>query len=284
MDRNKIDKVFLILLVACLTLLLGRAYQHIFFEAPYRAFFLDEDYFRWAIEWFTDSTWQEYVISLKASNNIVIFGRVVAVFYMLAALSLLLLRTTWWKISAALLIAASCLLLFMGVCYYLDKGFVLGQLLEYTAQISTPLFLLAYQRNWQPRWFPWLLRFAIAFTFIGHGLYALGFYPIPGHFVHMVITNLGITNAEAIGLLQFAGWMDMVVAVGIFLPYLARPLLLYAGAWGFLTALARPTTYIVASLLWLSMHQILFEFFIRTPHFLLPLAALLLLDPRQSKG
>ena len=84
-----------------------------------------------------------------------------------------------------------------------------------------------------------LLRGAIALTFFGHGLYAMGYHPLPDNFIDMTTSCIGINESQARTFLQVAGYLDFVVAIGIFIPKVDRHLLIYAAIWGGLTALAR---------------------------------------------
>ncbi len=283
MKINKINLATSLLYVACACVLLGRAYQHLFFEAPYRAFFLDENYFAWAVAWFSEQSWFEYVTSIETAEGISFFGKTVGIILLLAALSLPVLNQRLGKIGIILLISSTVLMAFMAFCYYLDKGFHAAQLMEYTAQVFTPALLVMLVRKNFLQLFPWLLRLVIAFTFVGHGLYALGLYPIPGHFVHMIISNLHVTNEQAVTILYIAGILDLVLAFAIFSPHVDRYFLAYAAFWGFVTALARLTTYVSFDHMFgLTLHQMGFEFIIRTPHFLLPIIAILLKN-KQNK-
>ena len=269
------DRVFIVLFSACLLLLFGRAYQHIYFEAPYRSFFLKEAYFGWAIHWFSNMNWADYVNSLDVDYAIHSFGLSVGIFFLCTAFLIYLLNSRFKRTAQILCGIASVLLAFMAFSYYLDKGYQLAQIMEYTAQVATPSLLAWYVANPKSQLFNWVIKTVVGLTFLGHGLYALGLYPVPGYFVHMVISNLDVTNTQAEQLLLAAGWMDVGVAVGVFIPKIDRYWLIYAVVWGFLTALARLTTYILWDhMFWLSVHQIGFAFLIRTPHFLLPLAAL----------
>lgn len=275
MPQQQNNRVFQLLWAACVLLLAGRMYQHLFFEAPYRAFFLKQEYFGWAVAWFSDQEWVAFVNDLETDRTILSFGRAIGVYFGLTALSTLALKSRYHAVVQGLLYGASVLLLFMAVSYYLDKGFQLAQIMEYTAQVITPALLAWHLYRPESKGWQWVLRLAIGLTFLGHGLYALGMYPVPGNFIHMVIVNLGLTNSQATQLLLFAGWMDVGVAIGVLLPKIDRFWLWYAAAWGFFTALARLTSYIyLDQMFWASLNQIGFEFLIRTPHFLLPLVAL----------
>ncbi len=91
------------------------------------------------------------------------------------------------------------------------------------------------------------------------------------------ITTLGLSNAQAMVFLQFAAVIDFVVAIGVFIPVVSRWVFLYTLLWGLLTAAARLTTHVYFDHLFrLTLHQTLFEFLIRVPHFMLPLVGFLM--------
>ncbi len=285
MTNSKKDTFGLVLIIAALGVLLGRAYQHLFFEAPYRAFFLDEYYFRWAVNAFSDLSWIDYVTSLETDIRISQYGRGVGWWLIFTALSLVFLKSRYRLIPAILLSVSALLLFFMAFCYHLDKGYQVAQIMEYTSQIFTPVVLGLHFIGQKSRAAEFVMRVVIALTFLGHGLYAMGLYPVPGHFVHMVIINMGISNDQAVTLLYIAGWMDVGVAVGLFIPRLKAYWLGYALFWGFLTSLARLTTYVPLNHMFpIAIHQMGYEFLIRLPHFLLPLAGLIYLKRELTKN
>ncbi len=265
----------LILLFAAACVLFGRGYQHLFFEAPYRAFFLDENHFKWAVDLFTSRSWFDYVTDIDTDRAISLYGKAVGLFLWATIISFFLFETRFWRIPVLLSFLSTVLLAFMAYSYYLDKGFQAAQLMEYTSQVLIPALYAIFKRDYFKERLVWVIKLIVGVTFAGHGLYALGVYPIPGHFVHMVITNLHISNSQAVSFLYFAGVMDFVLAIGLFLPKVDKFFLWYAFVWGLLTALARLTTYITpGSLFWMSVHQMSFEFLIRAPHFLLPLCGI----------
>ena len=197
MPQQQNNRVFQLLWAACVLLLAGRMYQHLFFEAPYRAFFLKQEYFGWAVAWFSDQEWVAFVNDLETDRTILSFGRAIGVYFGLTALSTLALKSRYHAVVQGLLYGASVLLLFMAVSYYLDKGFQLAQIMEYTAQVITPALLAWHLYRPESKGWQWVLRLAIGLTFLGHGLYALGMYPVPGNFIHMVIVNALIVETGA---------------------------------------------------------------------------------------
>lgn len=81
----------------------------------------------------------------------------------------------------------------------------------------------------------WVLRAAIALTFVGHG-----FFAITGR-VHWLsyLTAWGFSIETSEMLLPIIGWTDMIVALLIVL-YPHRVVVLWAILWTIATALSRP--------------------------------------------
>ena len=118
------------------------------------------------------------------------------------------------------------------------------------------------------------MKIAIAMTFAGHGLYAIGFHPVPGHFIDMTISILGVSESQARALILGAGILDLLAAASLFVPSLFRPALVYAACWGFLTAAARPVSlYFLDGDTWNQAYWFV-EALCRVPHFALPLAVM----------
>ena len=255
----------------------ARAYQHLFFEGPYRAFFLDQELFGGIQGAISDLSWLEFVNSPNTDQYILWYTRGMGWIWLLTSV----LFWGYRKVSLyGLWIAAivSALgLLFYGASNYLDKGYQLAQWMEYASQIAMPILVVfLLQKGVSNRWLL-LAKGAIALTFLGHGLYALGYFPLPGHFVYMTTEILGVSDTGARDLLFVAGVLDLVAVVFLFVPKIDKYALLYCILWGFLTALARPVAYIQPGpVFWISVHQSLYEFFVRLPHFILPLCTLLL--------
>lgn len=81
----------------------------------------------------------------------------------------------------------------------------------------------------------WILRIGIAFTFIGHGMFAIGGKPnwLP------YLETVGFPQYLAERLIVYIGYLDVVVALFILLkPY--RGIVIWAFIWTLSTALIRP--------------------------------------------
>lgn len=153
------------------------------------------------------------------------------------------------------------------------------QLIEMTIRWSSPLIWLGLAIWPFSRWEK-ITRLAIALTFTGHGLFALGFpSPTPSGFFVMTQEILGLNALQAQYFLRVVGTLDLVVLVALFIPPLTRPVLLYATFWGLVTAIARSWAYLEWGGAWDMNVRWLAETLVRLPHGLLPLALWFALRP-----
>lgn len=265
-----------VLRLATFVLFAGRAWQHLFWDAPFRALLWDKDIMEGLVLFFSGGTWQEYVTSASTDHfiqtTIVGFG----VFYAFMALLTLFIKKHS-KLFLVFYILSSLALAFLAFLYCKEKFYHIGQFLEYSIQVFLPLFFYYHlTEKITPEKLVLFLKITIALTFSAHGLYAIGFYPQPGVFVDMLINILHLSEATAKAFLVVAGVLDFVLAVAIFIPRIAKYALIYAALWGGLTALAR----VWANFYWVfaldSLHQHLHETLYRLPHMLVPLAVLFL--------
>ena len=273
MARNHL---MVILKIACFCLFAGRAWQHLVWDIPIRSLLWDQKLMERFVTGLTNMTWQEYATS-TVQDTVIQTGKVIfGLFYSVCAVLCFFIHEKRKWIGKVFL-TASFFLTVLALLYYKEKFFHLGQLLEYAAQIATPilLYLFVYTRATHKQ----LLLFgkiAIALTFICHGLYAVGYYPQPGNFVDMVIRGFFMDEPAAKIFLITVGVLDMLAGVAIFVPVIWRSFIWYALVWGLLTALARVTTNFYMDFPWQSLNQWIPEMLYRIPHGLLPLFVLLL--------
>lgn len=253
---------------------LGRAWQHLYWDAPYRALLWDERWMKGIVTNGLGMRWQDYVTSLEVNAFIQSWITGTGVFYLVCALAAAFLPRLG-KLGRWLMYLGAASLVFLAALYCKDKFFFLGQFFEYTLQFGSPVLLALWSARpgYQPSQRMVLgIKIAIALTFTCHGLYAFGYYPRPGHFVYMTMSILSVGNEQAALFLQVAGLLDFVLSIMLFLPGRAP---LYAAAyavfWGLATTLARPWSALITSgweLMWL---QWMHEAVMRLPHFLIPL-------------
>ena len=159
---------------------------------------------------------------------------------------------------------------------WLGADFDLGMAIEHSLQMSMPLAFLFAARTPgpTPRW-GLVMAIASAFTFVGHGLYASGFHPVPLSYQTMTTKILGWENPDlVIGFLRAAGWLDFAAAVGVFLRPLRTVSLLYMIGWGAATALARTWAHVGEDLPHFGLDPWVFETLVRTPHWIVPMLLL----------
>lgn len=271
---------FQILAIATVCLFLGRGYGYIFYGSPIRALVWDQALFGPVVEGVFGMEWTDFAGSLAVDRTLNGITRTVGlVFWLCAAAALALWRRPGRRRLRYVLYPGSGLLLVHALLDTKEHFFHIAQFFEHGVQVATPL-LLVYATGGQGdgRQLRLLryIRLAVAVTFVAHGLYAVGAYPVPAKFVNMTIGILGCSEPAARTFLLAAGWLDFVAAACLFVPRWQRPGLIYMVLWGFLTALAR----VVYGFSWgfplESLHGYLYQTVFRLPHGLVPLAGLLL--------
>ena len=279
------QKVLWILRIAVAALFLGRAWQHIFWDAPFRTIFWDQSIMEGIVTRLTDMDWETYITSMEVNDLINRFVFSIGILYLLCFFSVLYFRQMPRLASTLLKLGSACLFL-LAFLYAKEKFYSPAQFFEYTIQWSCPLFLIfAERRKKFTKTEMTMLKVAIALTFTAHGLYAMNVFPRPGIFLDMTMQILGVSQEVAIQFLNVAGMMDLVISVLIFLPFkFAKWGLGYAVMWGLATALARVVAFFEWSNALTTLHQWLYETVMRMPHFLIPLAVLMLLHHVHEKS
>lgn len=266
----------LILKITVISVLLGRAWQHLFWDVPFRALLWDERLMTPVIERFGMS-WQDYINNLDIAYQQEFVMQMIGVFYLFLIIFVFFIHKNkkWLKwlfwIGAFFLFALSLL-------YWKENFYRFGQLIEYTIQWTTPIFLIfAIYKTQNTVAFRFWIKIAIALTFVGHGLYAFGYYPVPGKFVQMILDMFALHDKEAMIFLKVMGILDFAVAIGLFLPYVWKVAVWYCIIWGFATAFARIVTNFDTLDPLQSLHQWLPETIYRLPHGGIPLFLWLLM-------
>ena len=182
-----------------------------------------------------------------------------------------------------LAIVGSGLLTVLSYAKYVASQRQLPMLVEHGGQILMPILLvLALTFGARHRGTIITAMVAVLMTFAGHGSYALGLWPTPATFYAMISVCLHVEYETAKTILRVAGFLDFLVCVGILIPLIRRPAVLYAAIWGLLTAIARPVAGMSWGLYYWGADQFLHEAVLRAPHFLIPLYLLALWSkPRQ---
>lgn len=271
-------KTLLLLKLCCFFIFIGRAYQFIFWDAPYRSLLWDQELFEPIINGLFDMEWQEYANSMVADRiiNTAIF--INGILFLLAGIAALLIKRNTQKAFKFLILMGGFLLVFLSFLLTKEKFYHYAMFFEHSIQFGTPFVLIHFLNHNNAKKLVFFLKILIALTFTCHGLYAIGtLYPIPATFVTMTINILPITDVQALDFLFLAGILDFAVAIAIFIPKLAKPALIYACIWGLLTALARGIGNFSFDFPWQTLHQNTYQMIYRIPHGLIPLIAFLIL-------
>lgn len=258
-----------------ISVFLGRAWQHIFLDIPLRELLWREEWMAQSVKVILGMEWEGFISSMVVDAWIVKLTIIAGVFYVLCAFLAFFLNEHR-KSLGKVIIAGSIALVLLSLLYWLEKFQSVGQFIEYSLQIGTPVFLV-WAVLWNTKHLILAMKISISLTFIGHGLYALGFYPVPAHFVQMTIDGFGMDETTAISFLYIIGIVDIIVAVLIFIPikWMSQMALFYCIIWGSMTAFARIICNFDMNIPMESCYQWLHEVIYRLPHGGVPLIVFL---------
>lgn len=181
------------------------------------------------------------------------------------------------------------ILTIIAIALFKGNFFRVGQFIEYSAQFGCVYLFYFWHRDkaYDRVSIFDIIRVLVALTFIGHGLYAIGFYNTPFNFSQMVWETFPFfTEKMTKGFLMVFGVLDLIAVVLLFFksrPVLYRVSLVYCVIWGALTAFARIVSTFYIEMPLMSLHDGMYEVIYRFPHFLLPLI-LLLFDQKEKRS
>jgi len=279
-DIKKSSVSFLILKYSVFSVFIGRAYQHLFWDAPLRAFFWDEELLKFIIENILGIQWADYVSSVSFDLFLKYLAIALGVLYLGSAIITLIFNEKK-KLQRIILVSGSIGLFFLSYLLMKEKFYRVSQFFEYSLQFSIPLILVYYNSAFLKKNLTIILKILIAIVFVSHGLFAIGYYPVPGHYLGMVINIFEVNESVARLFLQIAGVLDFLLAIFIFVPKLSKLALIYAVFWGLSTSFARILGGFYADFLFESIHLNLYQVIFRLPHGLIPL--MLLFQMKEKK-
>lgn len=264
---------FWILQVAASAIFLGRAWQHLRWDGPYRTLLWDEGLMRGLVEGLFGTTWSDYVTDPAVDQAIQAGTQTVGAFLLLCGLVVWTIPR-WTRLASWIIGLGSVWLIFLSWLYFKEHFNQAGLFIEYALQWGTPLLLLmAVSRTQWTRTWRLGAALAAALTFIGHGLYAIGWYPRPGYFVQMTLNITGWSEANSIRFLAWAGALDFLAALALFVPLVRVRMVgaAYMVFWGAATAIARLWAHWIPGMAWEVLAQWLHQVIYRLPHALVPL-------------
>lgn len=177
----------------------------------------------------------------NVSEISIIFGLILTLFALFSLLPNKLLKNSN---CTYLFIIPTIIFILQSIGSLIKAKYVPEQIIEHTLQIMLPIILI-YIAKFQAtntNLFH-LLATATAMTFIGHGLFAIGWHYVPGNFIEMTTRSLKLNPRSVLNFLRTVGWLDLIAAILIFLPITRKYTVWYLIIWGILTSLAR--TYYV---------------------------------------
>ncbi len=275
----KLSSSFKLLKISVVFVFLGRAWQFIFWDAPFRTFFWNESLLKPFVESVIGVPWQTYANSPKLDafidNSVFAFG----ILYLLSAVAVIFYSKRE-RIGSYIILFGGIGLLFLAFLLLSDRFYQFSQFFEYSIQFSIPFIFVFYHKKFIQKHLILILKLLITAVFIAHGLYAVGYYPVPGFFLGMVIDILGFTEQGARNFLLIAGILDFAGAILIFVPKVAKYALVYLAIWGFLTSFARVIAGFSFDFFWELIHLNLYQTIYRLPHGIVPIIVLLKLKNR----
>lgn len=274
-------RLTLVLRIGACACFAGWAWQHLRWSAPYDVVLWNPDLFGWLAD-ALDVSWETYVAEVVTDGRIMTAVRAVGIVYLsMAVMAVTAKRES--RVQLSLLGLGCGLLALTDFCKYVGAGYAIATFVEQGGQVLSPIVLiLALRRGARDKWTVRVALAAFCATFVGHGVYASGLAPTPGHFYGMVSAILGLGEQASDVFLKIVGVLDFVVCVGVLVPVMRRVSLAYAAVWGLLTALARPVAGMSLSAPWWGVDQFLHEAVFRMPHACLPLFLLLVFKTRQT--
>ncbi len=267
---------FVALQLCVSVLLLTRGWLTWRWDSPIRSLVWKEDWWTWLIEKYSKLSWADFA---NQSDAYITTGLAwLGIGLMILGVVPWFVRKPYCPRIAWLLLPATVVLGLDGFARFMSRDYELGMGLEHSLQIGAPMLLFVAARR--PEKMKLWLRVAsalTALTFVGHGLYAIGFHTVPLNFKLMTQGILPLSAEGTVTLLLVAGWLDLVCAVGLFIRPLRVPSLIYMIVWGGLTALARAVAYFDPSAKGMGLDPWVFETLVRTPHWLIPALILALI-------
>jgi hypothetical protein len=138
------QKIFL-LKIAASAVFLGRGWQYLLWDAPYRSFFWDESIMGPVASWL-GYDWSAYLNEVATDSHIGNLVIASGCIFLCCALAVWILPR-WKKIFSPLIILGVLQMLFLTFLYWKEHFFIIAQLIEYSLQWSTPLFFIVLDKK-----------------------------------------------------------------------------------------------------------------------------------------
>lgn len=262
---------------AFLLTLIGSALRYFLFDTPLRILFWNEAVMQPILSHF-GIQWESIANSLLFDRILVWTGKVIATYLSICALILLVQK----ELSKGLIQIVTILFIFFSLLNWMDNFFHLPYLLEQTIFCFTGWVYLMEKEQKTSFTF---IKILIALTFIGHGLYAMNIYNIPGEFVQLTMNSTGLNEQNSIIFLKIVGIFDILFSLFLFSKNKKIIVigLIYCILWGIITAFSRITGHFHSELGIHSLDEYWHECIIRIPNGLVPLFLLIKMKFKSSR-
>jgi hypothetical protein len=276
-----------LLIVSAVCVLLGRGYEYLFWDTPIRVLMWRQDWISGFVELF-GFTWEEYASSPTIDKILNFFSRSVAFFFIVSAFAVCFIKS--FKQVGSLLKNTFGVVLFIYILLFIDNFSRIGYFVEHSIQIGAVLMPVIYfQHKINEKGLFLILQWLVALTFIGHGMFAMAFYPVPGEFIDMLYYAFRFEEKTSLSFLYVIGIIDIVFGLYILLPIsllkILKPVtyvvISYFIVWGFFTAIARIYTGFAMSITIDSFHEEFYKFVFRIPHAIFPFILVFILKRDQ---
>ncbi len=268
-----------ILRISAISIFLGRAWQFIRWDAPFRTLLWDESIMSGVVKFIGYDTWKSYATDSTVDQYIQNGITCIGYFFVLCAIVLIFYKFVY-KVGRYIIYVGVFLL---GVLFLLEtkeRFYEMGMFFEHSVQLMTPLFFLwSFDHTIKKSRLILYIKCTVALCFLCHALYALGIpYPRPGIFVDMTINTLHISEKGAVHFLNTAGVLDILAVIGLFFKKTERIALIYMIVWGLITSIDRTYAFYYPSLPMSDyLSQYLHTTVYRLAHGLVPLALYILI-------
>lgn len=265
--------VVLLLKVSVCTLFLGRGYLYLSNFSPLTSFFWHQGWLERPLYALFQIEWEHYAATSEPMVRVV--QSIMGGWFLVCAVVCWWVRPSGRSWAVVAVLAGMVALMPYWLLSWVDKNYQSAMFLEHFLQWGTPLLLVLYGRLQRWRWF-WVAWLFFAFTFIGHGQYAIGlFVPYSNDFVNMCIHIFNTEEAGARSILLVIGWLDVALPVFALFQVTRVYAMAYAAFWGLATAFTRVLCHFTPAEDFYGMHPWAAEWVVRFAHGLVPLAMLL---------
>jgi len=256
--------------IALVLTLFARGWLTFFWDHPMRGLIWYEEWWEPVLQKYVSMSWAEFAMSSDSWISRLIKG--CGLWLMLTSVLVGVMRHVAPHYLRWSLVPVMGFMALDVFARFMEHDERLGMGIEFSLQAVMPLlFFMMLGRS--PRWHivQNLALLATSLCFIGHGLFAVGYYPVPWEYQNMCMRFFRCGAEEAKLFLLVMGCLDFVAVVLLAVPRLRQLALGYMVVWGLATALARVLTHLEATQRWYGLDPWLLESLVRSSHWMVPL-------------